>query len=109
MINSCDTSPIDKSPKYELTYVNIVPDSLKDKQRKWITETVSATNLHMTGGDYEDPEDVIEEASDQSKNLFSVSVPTLYKKEYGSDIYYRMMPIELTQKEKEILSKLLEQ
>ena len=59
-----------------------VPDSLKVKRQEWITKTVSAASLHMTGGDYEDPEDLIEEVTEQSVSLFSVEEEGIRTIEY---------------------------
>ncbi len=70
-----------KRPKYPLytgfELRKIVPDSNKAKMAEWITKTVSATNFHMKGGDYEDPEEVIEQAEETAENIFSVEVPCL--------------------------------
>lgn len=108
-LQSCDTRPIDRSPKYFLEKTTIIPDSLKEKQRQWIKETVSATNLHMTAGDYEDPEDVIETATASSFKIFGVDVYTLQRKNYGEDHYNIVEPNLLSPKEKVILQNLINQ
>src|SRR5690349_9539891 len=79
-IIACDdpkTPRLPAYPIYQYTIMREVPDSLKDDMAKWITETVRAANQHMTGGDYEDPEDVIDEAEDVAKNLFARDVEYL--------------------------------
>lgn len=53
-----------------IRYEIVVPDSMRLIMAKWITETVAAASSRMTGGDYEDPEDLVEEVSDQGKKIF---------------------------------------
>jgi hypothetical protein len=48
-----------------------VPDSLLSEMAKFIIETVSAASLHMTGGDYENPENVIFQAEKTANKIFS--------------------------------------
>ena len=71
-----------KSPTYDVVEVDLVPDSLKEKQRTWVTETIRAASQHMTGGDYEDVDETIEEVTYQSENLFSVKCLVLRKTFY---------------------------
>lgn len=40
------------------------------KIARFITETTRAASQHMTGGDYEDPEDVIEQAQESAERLY---------------------------------------
>lgn len=67
---SCDNKTY---PYYQLGNGTYVPDSNKVKLADFITKTVSATNLNMTGGDYEDPEDVIVQAERTGEKLFGVN------------------------------------
>ena len=53
---------------YEYSHI---PDSLRPQMAQFIKETVSAASLHMTGGDYEDPEDVIEQAEETAEHLYA--------------------------------------
>lgn len=52
ILGSC--SQQDNYPKYRLTTIQYVPDSLKSEYSKFITETVRAASQQMNGGDYED-------------------------------------------------------
>ena len=108
LVNSCENH-VDRSPKYLLTTTVIIPDSLKEKQRQWIKETVSATNLQMTAGDYEDPEDVIETATESSKTIFGVEVYTLQRMDYSQNDYHTVEYNLLSPKEKVILQNLINQ
>ena len=108
LVYSCENH-VDRSPKYLLTTTTIIPDSLKEKQRLWIKETVSATNLQMTAGDYEDPEDVIETATESSKTIFGVEVYTLQRMDYSQNDYHTVEYNLLSPKEKVILQNLINQ
>lgn len=59
-------------------YDDVVPDSQKAAMAQWITNTVAAASLHMTGGDYEDPEDLVEEVVEQAEEIFSIEVRVFY-------------------------------
>ena len=63
---------------YRYGIVHFVPDSLQNKKAERITKTVSAASYHMTGWDYEDPEDLINAVSNQADELFSKPVEGLY-------------------------------
>lgn len=82
-IASCHFEQPKQESRYKLISRKIVPDSLKDDMAKWITSTVSASNSHMTGGDYEDPEDVVEEVTDRAETLFSRDSIVLFDNTYG--------------------------
>lgn len=95
-----------KKPKidYQYTQMSVVPDSNVVKMREWILKTVEATNRSMTGGDYEDPEDVIEQAEETAKRIFSVKVDAL---EFLKDGYYHNLPQErMTKEELHIMDSL---
>lgn len=107
-LTSC-LEPIKKDvyPKYSLTTMSIVPDSLKREQREWVKETIRAANQNLTAGDYEDIDDTIDETWSTSEKLFEVDVICLYKDlgpEAGNSILIR--PNEMTKKEKQILINL---
>lgn len=112
LVGSCDR-PIPKVQKptitYELGSASFVPDSLKDDQRKFVIETVRAASQHMTGGDYEDVDDTIEQAQETSEELFEVTVPTLYKviNDHGEKTYVHILPEQLNEREKRILDSLI--
>lgn len=65
-------------PKYELYSRDIVPDSLKDKQAEFVVDVVKAASYHMTGGDYEDPEDVIEQANETFVKIYAIETVGLW-------------------------------
>lgn len=54
-------------------YDAVVPDTARATMASWITETVRAASSHMTAGDYEDPEDLIDEVADQAKKIFAIN------------------------------------
>ena len=60
----------EKYPRYDLGTTIVVPDSLQPKYREWVKETVRAASQHMTGGDYEDVDETIEQAEISGKRLF---------------------------------------
>ena len=64
-------------PKYEIAVTTKVPDSLNQRREQFIIEVVRAASLHMTGGDYEDPEDVIEEADNIFIGMYATPVKGL--------------------------------
>lgn len=52
VIIGCDNKT--EYPRYSLTSMEVVDDSLQEKYQEWIIRESSALSLHMTGGDYED-------------------------------------------------------
>jgi len=83
VISSCNHY----SDNYVLSNVVYIPDSLKDKQAQFITETVRAASQHMSGGDYEDPEDVIYAANSTFENIYGIKVECLYNTVSGIYIH----------------------
>jgi len=106
---SCNND-ICKSPTYDIVEVDLVPNSLKEKQRIWVTETIRAASQHMTGGDYEDVDETIEEVGEQSENLFSIKCLVLRKTFYVTNGNYYMnidiLPDEMSPEELEIFKGL---
>lgn len=74
ILSSCED---EKYPIYRYGVNKEVPDSLKDDETTFITETVRASNFHLSAGDYEDPEDVIVECKSTFESINSVSVEGL--------------------------------
>ena len=64
---------------YRYKTIKVVPDSLKEKQQLFVVETVKAASFHMTGGDYEDPEDVIQQAKTTFEDIHGIPVEGLVK------------------------------
>ena len=98
----------DKYPKYSLTTIEFVPDSLKAEHRKFITETVRAASNQMTGGDYEDVDETIIQAERTADNIFSSSIVGL-RKEIDENYWnsLELKPNELNVYEKKILDSLV--
>lgn len=91
-------------PKYSYTTKKEIPDSLRDDMAKWITETVSAASLHMSGGDYEDPEDLIEKTTEAAESLFERDVEGLHVLN-NKDSYWVFIPYDkLTENQKVIFN-----
>lgn len=103
---SCETRV--KYPRYSLVRISCVPDSLKEKHRDWIKETIRASNQHLTAGDYEDIDETIQQVERTASSLFEVSVMGL-KKEVDSEVYndITLMPNELTPYERTVLDSLV--
>lgn len=78
---SCDK----KYPCYEYSIQNQVPDSNQKAHREYIVKLVSAASYHMSGGDYEDPEDLLSEAEFLSYRVYSVEVEGLVLKRSKDD------------------------
>ena len=98
----------DKYPKYSLTTIEFVPDSLKAEHRKFITETVRAASNQMTGGDYEDVYETIIQAERTADNIFSSTVVGL-RKEIDENHWnsLELKPNKLNVYEKKILDSLV--
>lgn len=105
VMSSCNN---EKYPKYSLTTIRYVPDSLKSEHRKFITETVRAASQHMTGGDYEDVNETIIQAERTADNVFSVSIIGLEKQ--IDDNYWnslKLKPEQFTPYEKMVFDSLV--
>jgi hypothetical protein len=70
-LSSCES---EQYPIYQYGVHKEVPDSLKDDETKFITETVKASNSNLSAGD---PEDVIVECRHTFEDINSVSVEGL--------------------------------
>lgn len=97
-----------KYPIYSLARISCVPDSLKEKHREWIKETIRASNQHLSAGDYEDIDETIEQVESTASSLFEVSVMGL-RKQVDSDAYsaINLTPNELTPYERTVLDSLV--
>ena len=67
---SCINNPT--YPYYTLDQTRTIPDSLKEKHREWIKETVRATNQHLSAGRYENVTESIQQAKYTADELFGV-------------------------------------
>lgn len=104
-LSSCEN---EKYPKYRLTTIFYIPDSLKSEHRKFITETVRAASQHMTGGDYENVDETIKQVEKTADDVFCVKVIGLEKtidENYWTAL--KLKPDELTDYEKRVLDSLV--
>tara|TARA_R110000782_G_C14499008_1_gene378351 strand:+ start:43 stop:414 length:372 start_codon:yes stop_codon:yes gene_type:complete len=96
-----------KYPRYSLTTIEYIPDSLKAQHREWIKETVRASNQHLSAGDYEDVDETIVQAERTANRIFEVSVIGLNKEiddNNWNDL--KLKPNELSVYEKTVLDSL---
>lgn len=105
LLNSCDVHT-PKYPQYELYITKITPDSLRAKKAEFITETVRAATNNLRTSDYEDVDDLVEEATESADKLYSVEVPTLVKR-LKHDESIVINPKLMTKTELQILETLL--
>jgi hypothetical protein len=94
-------------PNYELKFSSEVPDSLKNQMGKFIIDLVKSSNQHLSAGDFEDVEEVIEQAENTATRLYSRRIPTLHIKQNSSSITNIKYENELTSEELQIFNKLL--
>lgn len=95
-------------PKYELCRVKYVPDSLKEKQRQFITETVRAATYSLSTADYEDVDETIQQARYTSEDVYAVEVIGL-RVIYNEESFFNneeIAPEHMTEQEKAIFNKL---
>lgn len=93
-------------PIYEYSTQMGVPDSLKQQQAEWIKETIRAADQHLGAGDYEDPEDVVEEISETSEILFGRQLEGLKITRRPEEWSVFFPYSQLDEKQKEIFNKL---
>lgn len=108
LLISCEEHPKvkEKYPHYTYGTDTYIPDSMKIQYANWVKETVAAASNHMTGGDYEDPEDVIEQAEESGKRIFESKAEGLYRV-LSEGQWREFIPKErLTKEELVILEKL---
>lgn len=84
----------------------IVPDSNKTNYAEHVQKTIAAASFHMTTADYEDPEDLVEEARNSANQLFSVTYYELKCDGYGCD-RFRVPFDQMTSEESKIYDSLL--
>jgi len=91
--------------EYSISTAYYIPDSLQSKSRQFVIDLVSAASFHMTGGDYEDIDDTIDEAKRTANEMFSVRVKVLMRRDdYNSTIIFKE---NFTPQEQIIYDKLL--
>ena len=64
--------------EYEIGVRDIIPEKNQEKASALIEKLVSSASFHLTAGDYEDPEDVIEQAQSTAEDLYSERVVGLW-------------------------------
>lgn len=81
---------------------------IQNKRAEFVERTIEAASRHMTAGDYEDPEDVIEEATEQSFVIYPEKrIPVLHIMMPGSGNSESLAPWELNPYQKHIYDSLL--
>lgn len=108
LIAGCEKTQERRYPQYDLKTVYHVPDSLKSQQRQYIVDLVSAASYHMTGGDYEDADETIRQASRTAYQEFGsvrVGLEITYYPYQKTRII--LMPEEMNQEQLEIYQQLL--
>lgn len=107
LFSSCYKSK-SEYPKYSLTTISEVPDSLKSQQREWIKETIRAASQHMIGGDYEDVDETIDQAKRTSDQLFYIDYLSL-RKEVDENVYRDIIikPKDMNTYEKKVFDSLI--
>lgn len=99
--------PSEVYPKYEYAVDYYTPDTVQTKMGEWVKETIRATDQHLSAGDYEDPEDVIEQAKKTAEELFRVRAEGLYKIRYENEWHPEFIPQErMTDWEKKLYVRL---
>lgn len=56
-------------------YDREIPEDKREIALQHVEKIVSAASFHMTGGDYEDADDTIQEANQVVHNIYAVCVP----------------------------------
>jgi hypothetical protein len=109
LIIGCGQNTSHPESNYRYAHGEIVPDSLRDDMAKFVTETMRASDQHLTTSDYEDVDDVVEQVTHTAREIYSTSVEGL---EYddpndNSGVWYRFIPYsQLTDKQKIIFDSL---
>jgi len=93
-----------KKAEINVRYEQVVPDSMKAQMAKWITETVAAGTSNLSTSDYEDPEDLVEEVSDQAEKIFAVNTKFVYLSFIPKDgqMYNSVLCEDLTPSQKRV-------
>ena len=104
-LTSCEE---EKYPKYSLTTMWHIPDSLKERYLDRVAEIVSSASYHMTGGQYEDAYETITKAEIVAKSVYAARVASLRKQlNENTDNFIDMKPSEFSAYEQQIFDSLL--
>lgn len=106
MLNSCDIESREKYPQYEYGTMFHVPDSNQVKYSQFVIAVMSSSTSHLTTSDYEDPEDVLEQAEETGKEIFSVKEEGLHIKATVNGYWDFKFKRDLTKSELIILDNL---
>lgn len=74
LLVSCKQANLPKYTNYSIDTEEIILSENKEKATIFIENLVSKSNFHMTGGDYEDPEDVINQAQQTALEMYGTKV-----------------------------------
>ena len=92
---------------YRYAHREQVPDSLRDDMAKFITETMRASDQHLTTSDYEDVDDVVSEITHSAFRVYTTSVAGLEHTPDDGNDYWKFIPFnQLTDKQKIIFDSL---
>ena len=104
-----DAAGLEKAKVYTRLEM-VIPDSVKPAMLTWITQTVAAASSRMTGGDYEDPDELVEEVCEHAEKYYctKVRIPYLLFTRYGGDSesWEKLRYEELTPRERKVFDYL---
>ena len=104
---SCTNRNPQSNVEYSLTTIQSVPDSLKEKQRGWILETVRASNQHLSAGDYEDIDETIIQVERTANDLFGKTELGLRKSVKEKQwVFIEIKPSDFSTYEKKVFDSL---
>ena len=104
---SCTNRNPQSNVEYSLTTIQSVPDSLKEKQRGWILETVRASNQHLSAGDYEDIDETIIQVERTANDLFGKTELGLRKSvKEKQRVFIKIKPSDFSTYEKKVFDSL---
>lgn len=110
VIEGCTNKPSPPaSSNYRYAYGDQVPDSLRDDMANFVTETMRASDQHLTTSDYEDVEDVVLEVTATAFKIYAVPTEGLEYENPNDEFnnYWKFIPYnQLTHKQKHIFNSL---
>ncbi len=96
------------SPKeYRLGECAYIPDSLKSIAANFVIDATRAADQHLSGGDIEDQEDVIETAWRTAEKLYQVNCPCLYVREKDGTYFKTININAMSKTERALLDSLI--
>ncbi len=99
---SCNTQK-----EYQLGECSYIPDSLKNTAANFVIDATRAADQHLSGGDIEDQEDVIETAWATAEKLYQVKCPCLYVREENGPYFKSININSMSKTERALLDSLI--